>query len=264
MNHFIKKKSLGQHFLNDESVAQEIVHALDFTDLEMAVLEIGPGLGVLTKYLIEKFKTRLYISEIDERILRIASQHWLIPESNILNGNFLKNDFQKITEAQFAIIGNFPYNISSQIIFKALEFKNRIPLLVGMFQYEMAKRVVAQHGNKDYGVLSVLTQAYYQSEYLLSVSATKFSPPPKVESAVIRLRKKTQSVEWDEVLFRKIVKLAFNQRRKKLSNAMSSLSGAVAVLKKNDWAHLRAETLSVQDYIQFTFDLQNEEGINNG
>ncbi|MFN3667059.1 MAG: ribosomal RNA small subunit methyltransferase A, partial [Sediminibacterium sp.] len=197
-------------------------------------------------------------------ILQIASQQWLMSESKILQGDFLKTDFQKIIEPQFAIIGNFPYNISSQIIFKVLENKVRIPLLVGMFQREMAQRIVAHHGNRDYGIISIFTQAYYHAEYLFSVDATKFLPMPKVQSAVIRLKAKRPEKDWDEELFRKIVKLAFNQRRKKLCNAVASLNGAPAVLEKNKWADLRAEALSVEDYIQFTLDMQNEKGINNG
>ncbi|MFZ1611187.1 MAG: 16S rRNA (adenine(1518)-N(6)/adenine(1519)-N(6))-dimethyltransferase RsmA [Chitinophagales bacterium] len=258
MNRFKTKKSLGQHFLNDDQIALQIVEALQPVLTDGKVIEIGPGLGVLTKFLIKKYPDQFYISEIDDRILKLASTQWQLEQNKILAGDFLRLDLYTLRSKNIYLIGNFPYNISSQIVFHLLKYKDVVVLAVGMFQREMAKRITAKHGNKDYGVICVLTQAYYTTEYLFEVTPDKFSPPPKVHSAVIKLQRKNQTEMWNESLLRTIVKTAFNQRRKKLSNALASVEGALEILKKHDWEHLRAEQLSVEDYIQFTLELQHE------
>lgn len=258
MKSFKTKKSLGQHFLNDDHIALQIVDALKPVLPDGKVIEIGPGLGVLTKFLIKKYPDQFYISEIDDRILKLASTQWQLVENKILAGDFLRLDLNTLKSNNIYLIGNFPYNISSQIVFHLLKYKDVAVLAVGMFQREMARRITAKHGNKDYGVISVLTQAYYNTEYLFEVTPDKFSPPPKVHSAVIRLQRKNQSEMWNESVLRTIVKTAFNQRRKKLSNALASVEGAIEILIKHGWEHLRAEQLSVEDYIQFTLELQHE------
>lgn len=258
MSRFQTKKSLGQHFLNDDAIAEQIVKALSPVATESAVLEIGPGLGVLTKYLLPEYSDRFYIAEIDDRILHIAKTRWNINADRILAGDFLKLDLSLLPELQINVIGNFPYNISSQIIFHILQFKNRVPLAVGMFQREMAKRITAQHGNKDYGVITVLTQAYYATEYLFDVAPEKFDPPPKVHSSVIRIKRIASEKIFDENVLRLVVKTAFNQRRKKLSNALAGLSGAAVILEKNNWHNKRAEELSVDEFIEFAIALRHE------
>lgn len=245
------KKHLGQHFLTDENIAKKIVHSLSL-DKYSSVLEVGPGMGVLTKYLLDN-NTETFLAEIDTESITYLKQHYpqLTPQHFV--GDFLKVDFSSIfSQQQVGIIGNFPYNISSQILFKIIDNHKQIPEMVGMFQKEVAERTAAQPKTKSYGILSVLVQAYYKVEYLFTVHEKVFSPPPKVKSGVIRLsRSHNALLDGHEVLFKQIVKTGFNQRRKKLNNALKPLGIPEALLSHN-FLSLRAEELSVDDFITFS------------
>jgi 16S rRNA (adenine1518-N6/adenine1519-N6)-dimethyltransferase len=244
------KKHLGQHFLTDLSIAQDIADALSLNNYD-TVLEVGPGMGVLTQYLLPK-KAEIFVIEIDKESVHYLKKNFVELENHIIEGDFLKLPVAEIFPKPFALIGNYPYNISSQILFTALEHKNQIPEIIGMFQKEVAERVVSPPGSKKYGIISVLLQCYYDMEYLFTVDEHVFNPPPKVKSAVIRLkRNKRMHLECDEKLFIRIVKAGFNQRRKTLRNALKSIT---LVDEKNaqPFLGLRAEQLSVQDFIQLT------------
>lgn len=244
------KKHLGQHFLTDENIAKKIVEGLSFENYGN-VLEVGPGMGVLTKYLIEK-EQKVYLAEIDTESIEYLKQHYEKITEETFVGDFLKHDFAGLENEQIAIIGNFPYNISSQILFKIIDYYEQIPEMVGMFQKEVAERTAAVPRTKDYGILSVLIQAYYDVKYLFTVHENVFNPPPKVKSGVIRLtRNPKEGLAGNEVLFKQIVKAGFNQRRKKLSNALKILNIPEA-LKTNEFLDKRAEELSVADFISFT------------
>ncbi len=244
------KKYLGQHFLNDENIARKIVESLSISNYSN-VLEIGPGTGVLTKYLIEK-KINLKLVEIDSDSVNFLKSNLQIDPLIILENDFLKLQLDDVFTDKFAIIGNFPYNISTQIIFKALEYKNLIPELIGMFQKEVAERICETKGSKKYGILSVLTQAYYDTEYLFSVPPSVFTPPPKVVSAVIKLvRKKQTEINYNEKLFFKVVKQSFQQRRKTLRNSLKTFN-LTDSLREDTIFDLRPEQLSVKDFIHLT------------
>lgn len=243
------KKHLGQHFLTDENIAKKIVDGLSFSGYH-SVLEVGPGMGVLTKYLLEK-DTSLYLAEIDTESIDYLKNHYNAITDATFVGDFLKTDFSNITPKPLAVIGNFPYNISSQILFKIVDHFQEIPEMVGMFQKEVAERTAAVPRTKDYGILSVLVQAYYEVKYLFTVHENVFNPPPKVKSGVIRLSRNPKAgLEGNEVLFKQIVKAGFNQRRKKLSNALKVLNIPEA-LKSHPFLDQRAEELSVEDFIHF-------------
>ena len=244
------KKHLGQHFLKDETIAEKIAYSL----LEEAeVLEIGPGMGVLTKYLIENPKVKhLKVVEIDTESVEYLHKNYAQLQENIISADFLKMDLNTIYENQFAIMGNFPYNISNQILFKLFENKDKATQLVGMFQKEVAERVCANSGNKTYGILSVLLSAYYDIEYLFTVHENVFDPPPKVKSAVIRLKRNgVKQLECDETLFIKVVKTAFNQRRKMLRQSLKPLGMNLEDIS-SDTLTKRAEQLSVEEFIEIT------------
>lgn len=244
------KKHLGQHFLTDENIARKIVEGLSFEGYKN-VMEVGPGMGVLTKYLLEKDQT-VYLAEIDTESIEYLKNNYPKITENTFVGDFLKQDFQFINGEQIAIIGNFPYNISSQILFKIVDYYQQIPEMVGMFQKEVAERTAAVPRTKDYGILSVLIQAYYDVSYLFTVHENVFNPPPKVKSGVIRLtRNPKEGLAGNEVLFKQIVKAGFNQRRKKLSNSLKILNIPEA-LKTHEFLDKRAEELSVSDFISFT------------
>lgn len=251
------KKHLGQHFLTDEHIALQIVRSLYHHSLYKTVLEVGPGMGVLTKYLIQQKEYETFIIDIDKESIAYLKQHFPILNNRIIEGDFLQLDFNTLfSEQAFAVIGNFPYNISTEILFKILEHKNRVPEVVGMFQKEVAERIAAKPKNKTYGITSVLLQAYYDIEYLFTVHENVFNPPPKVKSAVIRLtRNKTEKLNCDEKLFRQIVKAGFNQRRKTLRNSIKSYQ-----LKPEFATHpflgKRAEELSVNDFVELTNMIQ--------
>ena len=245
------KKHLGQHFLTDENIAKKIANSLQFSGYNK-VLEVGPGMGVLTKYLLEK-ETETFVAEIDTESITYLKEHYPQLKENHFVGDFLKTDFSKIfPNEQVAVIGNFPYNISSQILFHIIENYQQIPEMAGMFQKEVAERTAAVPRTKDYGILSVMVQAYYDVKYLFTVHENVFNPPPKVKSGVISmLRNPKEGLAGNETLFKNIVKAGFNQRRKKLSNALKVLIIPEG-LSGHNFLNLRAEELSVQDFISFT------------
>ena len=245
------KKHLGQHFLTDENIAKKIANSLIGKNYD-DVLEIGPGMGVLTKYLLEKDFTT-HVIEIDTESVEYLKAHYLKLSDRIISKDFLKLNLDDLFDKkQFAIIGNFPYNISSQIVFKTLENKHRIPEFSGMFQKEVAKRIAEGPGSKVYGIISVLTQAFYDVEYLFTVPPNVFNPPPKVDSGVIRLiRKKKYTLDVDEKLFFKVVKTAFNQRRKMLRSSLKSFNLSDKLREDAIFAQ-RPEQLSVQEFISLT------------
>ena len=245
------KKFLGQHFLKDENIARQIADSLTATTPH--VLEIGPGMGVLTKYLYNKEGLDFHAIEIDRESVAYLHEHY--PTLHVIEGDFLALDLSTLFSEPFAVIGNFPYNISSQILFKVFDNRNCIPEVVGMFQKEVAERVAAKPGSKTYGILSVLLSAFYNIEYLFTVHENVFNPPPKVKSAVIRLRRNdVTSLECDETLFVKVVKIGFNQRRKTLRNALKQLSLPLDAVPAQ-LLSLRAEQLSVNDFIALTKSL---------
>lgn len=244
------KKHLGQHFLTDENIAKKIVEGLSLEGYKN-VMEVGPGMGVLTKYLLEKDQN-IYLAEIDTESIEYLKNNYSKITENTFVGDFLKQDFTFLNREQIAIIGNFPYNISSQILFQIIESYEQIPEMVGMFQKEVAERTAAVPRTKDYGILSVLVQAYYDTSYLFTVHESVFNPPPKVKSGVIRLtRNPKEGLAGNEILFKQIVKTGFNQRRKKLSNALKPMNIPEA-LKTHEFMDKRAEELSVADFISFT------------
>ena len=251
LRHVRPKKSLGQHFLKDLSVAQRIAGALPVAE-PAAVLEIGPGTGVLTQFLLQNPMIDLTVVELDRESVPYLRRHFPALENRIIEADVLRLNLSGIFKDKFLIIGNFPYNISSQIFFKLLEYRNQVPCLAGMIQKEVAERIAAPHGSKTYGILSVLLQAYYEVEYLFTVGAQVFDPPPKVQSAVVRLtRNAVQQIDCNEALFRKVVKTAFNQRRKTLRNSLKTLIAAGAPTT-NPLFDKRPEQLSVAAFIELT------------
>lgn len=253
MNKVRAKKHFGQHFLTDNNIAQRIVKSL--STATSTVLEIGPGMGVLTKILLENSENNLYAAEIDRDSVAYLYEKFPMLRGKIIEGDFLKINLHDYFSEPFSIIGNFPYNISSQILFKTLENKELIPELVGMFQKEVAQRIASSHGTKAYGILSVLLQAYYDIEYLFTVDEHVFSPPPKVKSAVIRLvRKENNSIPCDEKLFFKVVKTSFNQRRKVLSNSLKSI--LLTLKPQNELFSKRPEQLSVDEFFVLTNEVE--------
>ncbi|MCF6279690.1 MAG: 16S rRNA (adenine(1518)-N(6)/adenine(1519)-N(6))-dimethyltransferase RsmA [Flavobacteriaceae bacterium] len=255
------KKHLGQHFLKDEEIAENIANSL-ITDAYNDVLEIGPGMGVLTKYLLKK-DYNTHVIEIDRDSIAYLETAKKVQKLNIniIEGDFLKVDITAlIPNKQFAIIGNFPYNISTQIVFKTLENRHLIPEFSGMFQKEVAERIAEKEGSKKYGILSVLTQAFYDVEYLFTVPPTVFDPPPKVDSGVIRLiRKKNHTLPVDEKLFYRVVKTSFNQRRKMLRGSLKSLNLSDKLREEPIFA-MRPEQLSVKSFIELTAKIA-QDGI---
>ena len=245
------KKHLGQHFLTDENIAKRIADTLTLNGYKK-VLEIGPGMGVLTKYLLEK-PIETFVIEIDTESVEYLEAHYLKLRGNIISKDFLKYNLNEVFNGEpIAIIGNFPYNISSQIVFKTLEMRDQIPEFSGMFQKEVAERICEKEGSKTYGILSVLTQAFYNAEYLFTVHENVFNPPPKVKSGVLRLiRKENYELPCDEKLFFSVVKQAFNQRRKTLRNSLKSFINS-DILKENSIFDLRPEQLSVERFIELT------------
>lgn len=244
------KKHLGQHFLKDAFVAQRIAESLNGGDYQN-VVEIGPGTGVLTKYLLRR-KEHLSVVEIDMESVQYLKQHYDFKPEDIISADFLRLPLEEVFPKPFALIGNYPYNISSQIIFKALEHRDHIPEIGGMFQKEVAERIIAGPGSKTYGIISVLVALYYEGEYLFSVEPEVFNPPPKVRSGVIRLTRRDLIEEpFDEKQLKSLVKMAFNQRRKTLRNALKAItleqSEAVEALLSK-----RAEQLSPQQFVLLT------------
>lgn len=244
------KKHLGQHFLTDLNIAKKIADSLSLQGYGQ-ILEVGPGTGVLTKFLMEKAEQNLFLAEIDQESIDYLLKNFEEIGSSSFIGDFLKTDFEFAEGKQLAVIGNFPYNISSQILFKIVDYHFLIPEMAGMFQKEVAERTAAKPRTKDYGILSVLVQAYYDVEYLFTVHENVFNPPPKVKSGVIRMvRNLKPGLAGNETLFKQIVKAGFNQRRKKLSNALKVL-GIPEHLQSHEFLDRRAEELSVDDFISF-------------
>lgn len=244
------KKHLGQHFLKDENVALKIVNAMENT-AELPLLEVGPGTGVLTKYLIEK-KANFYALDLDSESIEFLKLNYPLYESQFIFQDFLKYD---VPHDRFNVIGNFPYNISSQIFFKIWDDRNKVDEVVCMIQKEVADRIASDHGNKVYGILSVLLQAFYDIEYLFKVPPGVFNPPPKVQSAVIRLKRNgVKKLNCDENLFKKVVKAGFGKRRKTLRNALKDLNLSGTELP-TEFLNKRAEQLSVEEFISLTESL---------
>ncbi|MCR5276442.1 MAG: 16S rRNA (adenine(1518)-N(6)/adenine(1519)-N(6))-dimethyltransferase RsmA [Bacteroidales bacterium] len=245
------KKALGQHFLTDRSVAAAIVDALG-RDGVRDVLEIGPGMGVLTGYLLEREDIDLKLVELDSESVAYLLTHFPGMQGRLFQADYLRLDMHHLFSGPYRVIGNFPYNISSQIFFKILEDKDRIPEVVCMIQKEVADRIAEGPGTKTYGILSVLLQAWYDIDYVLSVGPGAFAPPPKVRSAVIRLRRNARTaLGCDEKLFKTVVKTAFNQRRKTLRNALRPMMPEGMDTSDPVW-DLRAERLGVEDFVALT------------
>lgn len=251
------KKHLGQHFLKDQSVAKKIADTLVNTSYKK-VLEIGPGMGVLTQFLLEKeFET--HVVELDGESVVYLTENFPELKDKIIASDFLKLNLTDFFDEPIAIIGNFPYNISSQIVFKTIENRALIPEFAGMFQKEVGLRIAAKEGSKTYGVISVLTQAFYDVEYLFTVPPQVFNPPPKVDSGVIRLtRKKDYKLPVDESFFRNVVKTAFNQRRKTLRNSLKTFNLSNELREDGIFA-LRPEQVSVSDFIKMTQLIINDK-----
>ena len=244
------KKYLGQHFLKDMDVARRIAESLPI-DEQTSVLEIGPGMGVLTQFLLQNPLIDLKAVEVDGESVEYLHQHF--PQLDVIEGDFLKLDLKTIFEDKFFVIGNFPYNISSQIFFKMLDNKDSIPCLAGMIQKEVAERIAAPAGSKTYGILSVLMQAYYKIEYLFTVHEHVFDPPPKVKSAVIRFtRNDVSKIDCNEQLFKSVVKTAFNQRRKTLRNSLLPLVEKGNPMFADPLFDLRPERLDVAAFVDLT------------
>lgn len=250
------KKHLGQHFLKDKKVCERIAQALDSYSNFDKVLEVGPGMGALTEYLLkcENFETS--VIEIDTESVHYLNEHYESLQGRIFEEDFLRIDLARLMgDSPFAVAGNFPYNISSQILFKVLDYRNQVPVVVGMFQKEVAERVAEKPGSKKYGIISVLIQAYYDVEYLFTVPPGVFIPPPKVDSGVIKLQRNTvDKLPCDESLFKRVVKMAFNQRRKTLRNSLKPLltERNVDHQEHADLFSRRPETLSVEEFIGIT------------
>ncbi len=244
------KKFLGQHFLKEEGTAERIANSLTGHGGYKEVIEVGPGTGALTKHLIPRTEFHLTCYEVDTDSIAYLATHY--PQLKVVQGDFLQMDPARLTDGPIAVVGNFPYNISTQIVFKVLEHRDRFPELVGMFQKEVADRLCAGPGSKTYGISSVLAQAWYAMEMLFIVEPTSFIPPPKVRSAVIRMRRnEVLALSCNEDLFTRVVKTAFNQRRKTLHNALKSLPEASKGTPA-EFAGKRAEQLSVADFIALT------------
>ena len=250
------KKHLGQHFLTDKNIAAKIVESLRPENKYTQVLEVGPGMGILSDFLLEKKEYETSLIDIDDESVQYLQKKYPQLGSRLLNADFLQLDFAATFNGPLGIIGNFPYNISSQILFKVLDNRQQVVEVVGMFQKEVAERCAAKPGSKEYGILSVFLQAYYKVEYLFTVKAGVFNPPPKVLSAVIRLtRNETTELACDEKLFWQVVKAGFNQRRKTLRNAVSSLINKEK-MTDDPLLDLRAERLSVDDFIKLTNSIE--------
>jgi 16S rRNA (adenine1518-N6/adenine1519-N6)-dimethyltransferase len=248
MSYVRPKKSLGQHFLIDQNIARKIVDSLNSNG---NILEIGPGKGVLSKYLFEKESKSFKLIEIDKESVQFLNENFKLKPEQLILGDFLTTDIKSLFLENFSIIGNFPYNIGSQIFFKVLENRNQVDEVICMIQKEVAQRIAEKPGSRVYGILSVLLQAFYNIEYLFTVNEKVFSPPPKVKSAVIRLtRNNRENLNCDEKLFFAVVKSAFNQRRKTLSNSLK------AVYSEKDFVHplltKRAEQLTVDEFVELT------------
>lgn len=250
MNTFVRpKKHLGQHFLKDENIAGKIVASLH--EPVLPIMEIGPGMGVLTKYLLEIYGKDCFFIDTDKESYDYLVDKYPGQADQFIHGDFLKTNLSRLITGELTLIGNFPYNISSQIFFKVLEHRQQVKQLVGMIQKEVAERLCAGPGSKTYGILSVLLQAYYRIDYLFTVNESVFVPPPRVKSAVIRLtRNDREKLDCDEDMFFRVVKTSFNQRRKTLRNSLKSFMIDYDGWDLSDLAGKRAEELSVDDFVR--------------
>ncbi len=256
MSKLYLKKSLGQHFLKDEGILQKIAEAIGDMSPFKTVVEIGPGMGALTKYLIRQKHENFFVVELDDRWAEHLSNAYPSLRGKIIHEDFLQTDLGFLQNPTH-VVGNFPYNISSQIVFRIIDEREKVEMMTGMFQKEVALRIAAKHGSKDYGVTSVLTQAYYDCHYLFDVTPDCFDPPPKVMSGIIQLkRKEKRTLDCDEVLFKRIVKAAFNQRRKTMRNSLKEFTGGKE-LASNDIFNLRPEQISVQAFQELTNLIQS-------
>lgn len=255
------KKHLGQHFLTDLNIAQKIVEALRLPNGVQEVLEVGPGMGVLTQFLVQHPEYKTTIVDIDRESIAWLNEHFPQLEGRVLFADFLKTDLKTLFSGNFAVIGNFPYNISSQIFFKVLDHRDQVPEVVGMIQKEVAERIAAPHGSKTYGIMSVLLQAFYHIEYLFTVHEHVFNPPPKVKSAVVRLtRNEVAQLPCDEKLFIKVVKASFATRRKTLRNCLKPFNLSAEFMQQPLFDR-RAEQLSVDEFIQLTLQIQGQNAV---
>lgn len=253
------KKHLGQHFLNDQNIAEKIAMALKPEGKYRKCLEVGPGMGVLTKFLLNRTDLETWVCEIDRESVAYLHEHYPQLSNRIIADDFLRKDFTDFFSEPAAVIGNFPYNISTQILFRVLDFKDAVPEVVGMFQKEVALRIAEKPGTKTYGITSVLLQAWYDIDYLFTVPPNVFNPPPKVDSAVIRLRRNNVTdLGCDENLFRQVVKAAFNQRRKQLRNSLHGFD-IVKGEEKNPVFADRPERLSVEQFVALTNILRSRQ-----
>jgi 16S rRNA (adenine1518-N6/adenine1519-N6)-dimethyltransferase len=257
MKYVKPKKFLGQHFLNDPDIAKRIVDAVPETN--GTILEVGPGTGILTQFLDERFHDKLHLIEIDPESISYLAEHFPSLHERTIHGDFLHYSLDSLP-SPVTVVGNFPYYISSQILFRSIDLRNKVDCMVGMFQKEMAERIVSSPGNKTYGIPSVLSQAYFSGEYLFSVDEHVFTPPPKVKSGVIRLTNRNiENLNCDPGKFTYVVRTAFNQRRKTLRNALKSVL-------PNDFDNndsvldLRAEKLTVTDFIRLTNLIFSQNG----
>jgi 16S rRNA (adenine1518-N6/adenine1519-N6)-dimethyltransferase len=243
------KKHLGQHFLKDDGIAQQIVESLTITTQAQKILEIGPGMGVLTQFLVQEPTFELALVEIDTESVAYLKKHYPTLKNQIYSEDFLKMDLSALYPDYFSIIGNFPYNISSQIFFKVLDYRSQVQEVVGMLQKEVAERLAANTRTKDYGILSVLLQAYYTVEYLFTVPPTVFYPEPKVQSAVVRLKRNTvEKLDCNEKMFFSLVKTAFQMRRKTLRNALKPIHN-FKLIQDQPLFNKRAEELGVAEFV---------------
>lgn len=257
------KKFLGQHFLKDLKIAARIAETLD-DYVNFPIIEVGPGMGVLTDFLIEKHPNNLYLIELDRESVPYLHNKYPSLKDKITEGDFLELNLSEITKDKFCVIGNYPYNISSQIMFKVLDYKDQVVCCSGMFQKEVAERIAAKPGSKTYGIISVLLQAWYDVEYLFTVDENVFNPPPKVKSGVIRLtRNSRQTLDCSEKLFKTVVKTSFQQRRKMLRSSLKPLIKKESSLFSLPIMTERPERLSVQDFEYLTNIIANEANVNN-
>jgi 16S rRNA (adenine1518-N6/adenine1519-N6)-dimethyltransferase len=250
------KKHLGQHFLTDKNICQKIALQYQKHQNCSTVLEIGPGMGALTSFLLERGDLNVSVIDVDKESIAYLKNHFPALENKIYEADFLKTNIQKIMgDTPFGVVGNFPYNISSQILFKCLEYRNHIPEIMGMFQKEVAVRIAEKPGTKSYGIMSVLMQAFYDIEYCFTVDEHVFNPPPKVKSGVIRCtRNERETFPCNEKLFIQVVKMSFNQRRKTIRNSIKQLIGGTDF--EHPFLALRPERLSVEDFIELTQEVE--------
>jgi len=248
---FKKKKSLGQHFLKDDRVIDKMIEALEFSESNNPVIEVGPGEGKLTRALLELEGIDLWLVEKDDRLPAVLRRKFPQLSKKIIHQDILGLKIDLLFKEQISLVGNYPYNISSQIVFLVIEQRHSIPFMMGMFQREVARRLASSSGSKDYGVLSVLTQVYYDVEYLFDVEPECFDPPPRVWSGVIKMNRKEKEPDMDPVFFKRLVKTAFQQRRKKMSNAIKSMLPMMKDVPSK-FLDKRPDNLTVEDYLEIS------------